>query len=60
MLPSRCIKSGCNGPNWGWAGSYMNLMGLVSAGALATWGGMEIARVIGVVVFPLGGLLGWF
>jgi hypothetical protein len=29
-------------------------------GSITTWGGMEIVRVIGVFVLPLGGIAGWF
>lgn len=42
-------------------GWFVNIYKLVSVGlALSSWGGMEIARVIGVFVAPLGGFLGWF
>lgn len=41
-------------------GWIMNIAALFSAPAIVAWSGMEIARVIGVFVAPLGGVLGWF
>lgn len=42
-------------------GWFVNIYKLVSVGLeLSSWGGMEIARVIGVFLAPLGGFLGWF
>lgn len=42
-------------------GWFVNIYKLVSIGIKASqWGGMEIARIIGVFVAPLGGFLGWF
>ena len=42
----------------GWG---MNLYELIANSPdLAMWGGMEVARTIGVFVFPLGSLLGYF
>lgn len=41
-------------------GWIMNIAALFSAPAIAAWSGMEIARVIGVFVAPIGGILGWF
>lgn len=38
-----------------------NIYKLVNTGfELASWGGMEVVRVIGVFVAPLGVLLGFF
>jgi hypothetical protein len=38
-----------------------NIYKIISNGfEIAQWGGMEIARVIGVFVAPLGALLGFF
>ncbi|MCP1651662.1 hypothetical protein [Pseudomonas nitroreducens] len=42
----------------GWG---MNIYKIVNTGfVFAQWGGMEIARCIGVFVPPLGALLGYF
>jgi hypothetical protein len=42
----------------GWCMNLYNL--IANSPELVMWSGMEIARVIGVFVFPLGGLLGYF
>ena len=41
-------------------GWVMNIVELVNAPALAQWGAMEVLRVVGIFVAPLGGVLGWF
>lgn len=42
------------------AGWVMNIMKIIDSGfVVATWGGLEVARVIGVFVAPLGAILGW-
>ena len=44
----------------GAGGWVANIYKLVSTGfVIAQWGGMEILRVIGVVVAPLGAVLGY-
>jgi hypothetical protein len=42
----------------GWCANVYKL--LTTGLELAQWGGMEIARVIGIFVAPLGAVLGWF
>ena len=38
-----------------------NVYKIINAGfEIAAWGGMEVARVIGVFVAPLGAILGFF
>ena len=45
----------------GLGGWCANIYKLLTTGIeLASWGGMEIARVIGIFVAPLGAVLGWF
>lgn len=42
-------------------GWVANIYKLISTGmVIAEWGGMEIARVVGVLVAPLGAVLGFF
>lgn len=42
-------------------GWVINIVKIVSSGfVIAEWGGMEVARIIGVLVAPLGAVLGWF
>lgn len=42
-------------------GWIANVYQIINSGfELAQWGGLEVARVIGVFVFPLGALLGFF
>ncbi|WP_447887667.1 hypothetical protein [Serratia fonticola] len=42
-------------------GWIMNIWKIIDSGfVLAEWGGMQVARVIGVFVAPLGAVLGWF
>ncbi|CFR14722.1 hypothetical protein [Yersinia frederiksenii] len=43
------------------AGWIANIYKLATYGlALADWGGMQVARVIGIFVAPLGAVLGFF
>lgn len=45
----------------GFGGWCANIYKIFQTGlSIAEWGGMEIARVIGVFVAPLGALLGFF
>jgi len=44
----------------GFIGWVMNIGALLGAGALATWGGVEVLRVIGIFLAPLGAVMGWF
>ncbi|HEJ7888695.1 hypothetical protein [Serratia quinivorans] len=42
-------------------GWIMNVWKIIDTGfVLAEWGGLQVARVIGVFVAPLGAVLGWF
>jgi hypothetical protein len=41
-------------------GWVMNIITLVDAPALTQWGAMEVLRVVGIFVAPLGAVLGWF
>jgi hypothetical protein len=41
-------------------GWVMNIVSLVDAPALAQWGALEVLRVVGIFVAPLGAVLGWF
>lgn len=41
-------------------GWILNIIKIIGSGfVLAEWGGMEVARIIGVFVAPLGAVLGW-
>ena len=42
---------------YGWV---MNIVALVHAPAIALWGGLEVMRVIGIFVAPLGAIIGLF
>lgn len=42
---------------YGWV---VNIIAVVHAPALAMWGGLEVMRVIGIFVAPLGAILGLF
>ena len=47
----------------GLAGWISNIVQLVGAGPLGSWGGVEILKVIGIFLAPLGsvmGVIGWF
>ena len=44
----------------GFYGWVQNIITIVHAGPVADWGGMIIVRAIGVVVAPLGAVLGFF
>jgi hypothetical protein len=45
----------------GLVGWCVNIAKIIQTGfVLADWGGLEVARVIGVFLAPLGALLGWF
>jgi len=45
----------------GAAGWVSNIVKLIGTGfAIAQWGGMEVARVIGIFLAPLGAVLGFF
>lgn len=45
----------------GIGGWIANIVKIINGGfVLAQWGGMEVARVIGVFVAPLGAILGYF
>lgn len=41
-------------------GWIMNIVELINAPEVAQWGSMEVLRVVGIFVAPLGGVLGWF
>ena len=43
-------------------GSWVaNIYKLIDGGfTIAQWGGMEVCRVVGIFVAPLGAVLGWF
>lgn len=41
-------------------GWVMNIVALTNAPALVEWGAMEVLRVVGIFLAPLGGVLGWF
>lgn len=42
------------------AGWVMNIIKIIDSGfVLAQWGGLQVARVIGVFIPPLGAILGW-
>lgn len=41
-------------------GWVMNIITLIDAPALAQWGALEVLRVVGIFVAPLGAVLGWF
>lgn len=41
-------------------GYFLNIADLFAAPALAEWTVIEIIRVVGVFVMPLGGVMGWF
>lgn len=42
-------------------GWIMNIFKIIDSGfVLAQWGGLQVARVIGVFMPPLGAILGWF
>jgi hypothetical protein len=44
----------------GFGGWVANIVKLVNSGfEVAQWGGMEVARVIGIFVAPLGAVLGF-
>lgn len=44
----------------GLIGWVMNIVELINAPVVAQWGAMEVLRVVGIFVAPLGGVLGWF
>lgn len=45
----------------GFIGWILNICKIIDSGfVLAEWGGMQVARVIGVFLAPLGAVLGWF
>lgn len=43
----------------GFFGWISNIIALFHAGPLAAWGGLEILRCIGILVAPLGAILGY-
>lgn len=43
----------------GFFGWISNIIALFHAGPLAVWGGFEILRCIGIVLTPLGAILGY-
>jgi hypothetical protein len=45
----------------GFSGWCVNIYKIIDTGfVMAQWGGLEVARVIGVFVAPLGAVLGFF
>lgn len=40
-------------------GWVMNIVELTNAPAIVQWGAMEVLRVVGIFLAPLGGVLGW-
>lgn len=40
-------------------GWIMNIFKLVISGPVGLWEGIEIMRVLGIFIFPLGAVLGW-
>lgn len=40
-------------------GWVMNIFKLVTSGPVGLWEGLEIMRVLGIFIFPLGAVLGW-
>lgn len=40
-------------------GWVLNIVALTNAPALVQWGAMEVLRVVGIFLAPLGGVLGW-
>lgn len=45
----------------GFGGWVANIVKLIDSGfAVASWGGMEVARVVGIFIAPLGSVLGFF
>ena len=44
----------------GFIGWVMNIGALLGAGALVTWSGLEVLRVIGIFLVPAGAVMGWF
>lgn len=44
------------GAVFGWV---FNILALIKAGPLATWAALEVFRVIGIFIAPLGAVLGW-
>lgn len=45
----------------GLVGWVSNVIKLATTGlAISEWGGLEVARVIGIFLAPLGAVLGWF
>jgi len=41
-------------------GWVMNIIAIVHSGAMSEWTGFVIVRVIGVIIAPLGAVLGYF
>ena len=41
-------------------GWLSNIVKLLNAPVVAEWGAMEVLRVVGIILAPLGGVLGWF
>ena len=44
----------------GFIGWVMNIVAVFKLAAISTWGGLEVARIVGIFIAPLGSLLGWF
>lgn len=42
----------------GWISNIVKLIG--TGFAVASWGGMDVARVVGIFLAPLGAILGFF
>lgn len=42
---------------YGWVA---NIIAIIDAGPMSTWGGLVLARCLGVFIFPLGCILGFF
>ncbi len=42
-------------------GWIMNIVKIVDSGfVVAQWGGMQVLRVVGVFIAPIGAVIGWF
>jgi hypothetical protein len=44
----------------GVVGYVKNILALFHAGPIATWAGMEIARIFGIIIPVIGAILGYF
>jgi hypothetical protein len=42
-------------------GWVMNVVKVITIGfAISEWGGMQVVRVVGIFIAPLGAVIGWF